>query len=594
MLTQLRHQLIPQLNAILGYSEMLRDDARKSGQTELGDRLDRIYRAGRQLLTITNNHLGSSTMGTVRLDFDIERLCRTLSLEMSQPVDEIIESSAALLKSSINPDNEHFIGDLKRIQLVGERLRSSLGELVSLPVAATPSGTRPEFGLTMSALSIRTEIDRQPIKTGSILVVEGDELNLDLLIKQLERDGHTVAGATSGIEALKEIQAQRFDLVLLDLMLKGMNGLAVLDWMKADEEIRDIPVIVLSPLDEIKSLIRCIERGAEDYLSKPVNTTLLRTRINACLEKKRLRDQEREMVEQLREDHERQEQLLRELATANWEIAQTMEELKSTQEKLITQEKLASLGALTAGIAHEIKNPLNFVTNFAQLSVELTGELKEEISGLLSDAEQASYINDILEDLKQNSEKINEHGKRADSIVRSMLLLSRGQTGEWQKTDLNALVNEYLNLAYHGMRAQDSSFNIDIVTRYDTSLAPIDAVQQDLGRVLLNIFNNACYAMREKSVRLGESYQPRLMVQTRRNEDHAGISILDNGPGIPKAIVEKIFNPFFTTKPPGEGTGLGLSIGHEIIVKEHNGEIRVNTEEGEFTEFLITLPLVSQ
>lgn len=593
LLTRLRQELIPQLNAILGYSEMLRDDARLSGQQELLGGLERIRVAGKQMLTIINSHLGSSRMGTIRLDFDIEDLCKNLSSEMRSPIVEVIAVSASLLELTRNPGREHFSADLKKVHMVAERLQASLNEIAGVSkIEIAKSGRRPEFSTFIGGLTITDNKLRQVAEHGTILIVDEDEINRDLLVKQLEREGHTVAAASGGIEALQIMQDRKFDLVLLDLMMKGMNGLVVLDWLKADDNLREIPVIVLSPLDELKSLVRCIEKGAEDYLPKPLNSVLLRTRINACLEKKRLRDHEHEMIEQLQDDRQKQAELLQELGSANWELAQTMEELKSTQEKMITQEKLASLGALTAGIAHEIKNPLNFVTNFAQLTSELTTELKDELSDLIAqmDTERASYLQDMLDDLSQNSQKINEHGKRADSIVRSMLLLSRGQTGEWQKTDLNALLSEYLNLAYHGMRAQDSSFNLDIVTRYDQAIGQVNVVPQDLGRVLLNIFNNACYAVREKKKALGDGYAPRLTVQTHRKEDRVGISILDNGPGIPKAVLEKVFNPFFTTKPPGEGTGLGLSIGHEIIVKEHSGDIHVESEEGQYTEFLITLP----
>ncbi|MBK7599617.1 MAG: GHKL domain-containing protein [Acidobacteria bacterium] len=309
--------------------------------------------------------------------------------------------------------------------------------------------------------------------------------------------------------------------------------------------------------------------------------------------KKRLRDQEKDHFRQLKEDQEKQAELLKNLAGANWELAQTMEQLKETQEKLIIQEKLASLGALTAGIAHEIKNPLNFVNNFAALTIDLADELNDEITKLSEkgDQETISYITELLGDLKQNAAKINEHGNRADGIVRSMLLHSSGNTGQWQMTDINALTAEFLNLAYHGMRAQSPSFNLTLVTDYDQNIGPVNAVSQDLGRVFLNLFNNACYAVHEKKKKLGDSYSPSLSVKTSGKGNMIEIRVRDNGPGIPQQVLEKIFNPFFTTKPPGEGTGLGLSISHEIIVREHKGDIRVESEDGEFTEFILTLPV---
>jgi signal transduction histidine kinase len=247
---------------------------------------------------------------------------------------------------------------------------------------------------------------------------------------------------------------------------------------------------------------------------------------------------------------------------------------------------------LTAGIAHEIKNPLNFVNNFAELSAELTEELLEEIENQKDrlEPESKEYIEEILSDLEQNVKKINEHGKRADNIVRGMLMHSRGKAGERQLTDLNVLLAEYVNLAYHGMRAKDSSFNITLETHYDDSLGQVNIVPQNISRVFLNVINNACYAAHEKKKQIGEEFSPTLWVSTKNLGDRVEIRIRDNGMGIPQEDLGKIFNPFFTTKPTGQGTGLGLSISHDIIVQEHRGEIKVETEAGNYTDFIITLP----
>jgi len=288
-----------------------------------------------------------------------------------------------------------------------------------------------------------------------------------------------------------------------------------------------------------------------------------------------------------------------ELQEKNEELETTLQKLKATQAQIVVQEKLASLGALTAGIAHEIKNPLNFVNNFAELSVELTQELLEEIENQKDrlDSETREYIEEILSDLRQNSKKINEHGKRADNIVRGMLLHARGQTSGRQLTDINALLAESLSLAYHGMRAKDSSFNIAIETNYDNDLGQLNVVPQDMSRGFLNVINNACYAAHEKKMRFlakpgneGEGFLPTIAVTTKDLGEHVEIRIRDNGKGIPQKVLDKIFNPFFTTKPTGKGTGLGLSISHDIIVQEHSGEIEVKTEVNNYTEFVITLP----
>jgi len=268
---------------------------------------------------------------------------------------------------------------------------------------------------------------------------------------------------------------------------------------------------------------------------------------------------------------------------ANTELAKALDELKATQQQLVQQEKLASLGQLTAGIAHEIQNPLNFVNNFADLSIELLEEVKES-----NDIEE---IKEIAGDLIQNLTKIHHHGKRADSIVKNMLQHSREQKSEKESTDLNELLKEFVNLAYHGLRATDKNFNCKIEQDLDKTLPKLNLVKQDLGRVLLNMFNNSFYSISKKIVAGKEDYQPMLSVHTEMVNDKAVIVIRDNGLGMSEDVKQKLFNPFFTTKPTGEGTGLGLSISHDIIVKLHGGSIEVGSKEGEYAEFKISLPI---
>ncbi|MBW4679883.1 MAG: amino acid permease [Microcoleus vaginatus WJT46-NPBG5] len=268
------------------------------------------------------------------------------------------------------------------------------------------------------------------------------------------------------------------------------------------------------------------------------------------------------------------------------------ENLRAMQNQIIVQEKLASLGSLTAGIAHEIRNPLNFITNFSELSVELAQEVFEEIENQKEQLASGTteYIAEILHDLKQNLQKINHHGQRADSIVGNMLLHSRGEGGHWTATDINSLLAEYVNLAYHGMRANDASFNIALDTDYDQSIGEVEIVPQDMSRVFLNLINNACYTAHQKRQEIGEEFAPQLSVRTKNLGEQVEIRIRDNGQGMTPEVVNKIFNPFFTTKPAGKGTGLGLSISHEIIVGQHRGEIKVETEAGNYAEFIIVLP----
>jgi len=279
-------------------------------------------------------------------------------------------------------------------------------------------------------------------------------------------------------------------------------------------------------------------------------------------------------------------------ANAYEELNRTLEDLKSTQDQLIAQEKLASLGQLTAGIAHEIKNPLNFVNNFSELSIALVDELKEEFDKISDkfDVEVLAELTDILDTLKQNAKKINEHGKRADSIVHSMLQHSRGKTNDKQMTDINSMLDEDLNLVYHGMRAQDSTFNIKIEREYDKSIGKINVIPQDMSRVFLNILTNGCYEAHRKKIESKSEDAAIIKVKTSENEKYLEVRIRDNGYGIPEKIKADLFTPFFTTKPTGKGTGLGLSISYDIVAREHHGELLFETVEGEYTEFIIRLP----
>ena len=262
----------------------------------------------------------------------------------------------------------------------------------------------------------------------------------------------------------------------------------------------------------------------------------------------------------------------------------TLVYLKETQSQLIQSEKMASLGELTAGIAHEIQNPLNFVNNFSEVSNELLDEMNEELDK--GDVEEAKAI---AGDIKQNLQKITHHGKRADFIVKGMLQHSRTSTGEKQPTNLNMLADEFLKLSYHGLRAKDKSFNAELVTNFDESLPKVNVVQQDIGRVLLNLFNNAFYAVQERRKAEGEGFNPTVEVSTLFCEGYVTVKVRDNGNGIPEAIKEKIMQPFFTTKPTGEGTGLGLSLSYDIV-KAHGGEMKIETIEGENTAFSIIIP----
>lgn len=297
-----------------------------------------------------------------------------------------------------------------------------------------------------------------------------------------------------------------------------------------------------------------------------------------------------------RAERDSQSEEIRRRKAAEERLAESLEDLRAMQDQLIVQEKMASLGALTAGIAHEIKNPLNFINNYAELSVELMEEMRDIVRTKIDmfSAEEVGELAEMSPTLKANLDKIVEHGHRADRIVKSMLQHSRGAPGQWETVEINELVEEALNLAYHGARAQDQSFNVTIQRDFDPEAGSIRVMAQEINRVLLNVLNNAFYAVRDRAQRGEDGYEPTVSVSTHRSLPYSRfyIRVRDNGPGIPERIRSQLFQPFFTTKPAGSGTGLGLSLVYDIIVQQHQGEITVETEEGEYTEFIVSLPLV--
>jgi signal transduction histidine kinase len=308
------------------------------------------------------------------------------------------------------------------------------------------------------------------------------------------------------------------------------------------------------------------------YIAMRFKEILVEVQLNAA--------QVLQLSEEKKEDALNRQRVLEE------EVNRQTAEIRSNQARLVQAEKMASLGELTAGIAHEIQNPLNFVNNFSDVSVELIDEMQSELK--TGDKDEAIAIS---EDIKQNLEKIRHHGKRADFIVKGMLEHSRTSSGEKQPTDLNVLCDEFLKLSYHGLRAKDKNFNAELVTHFYENLPKANISQQDMGRVMLNLFNNAFYAVNQKLKTAGSDYKPTVEVSTTVENDSILIKVKDNGNGIADAIKDKIMQPFFTTKPTGEGTGLGLSLSYDIVVKGHGGSIAVDSKEGAFTQFMVILPL---
>jgi signal transduction histidine kinase len=527
----LRHDLRTPLNHVIGYGEMLLEALYEDG-AENGPGVEAL----REVVARSREQVrGLQTARTVE------------------------EARAALRDGRILDDlyilrgvlDSRYVDDVRKMRQAAERIASFASS------AASPENEQPATSASDAPADAESH--------GTLLAVDDNAQNRELLQRMLERQGYSVTMAASGEECLKLLAGRRFDLVLLDVIMPGLSGFDVLNRMRASPELRTVPVIVISALDESSAAIRCIQMGAEDYLPKPFDPVLLKARIGATLEKKRLRDQELRYAR---------------------ELEHALDELRQTQDKLVVQEKLASLGALTAGIAHELKNPLNFITNFSALARDAAEDLRGELDRPEPDREEIRYL---LGAIVENVSRIENHGKRADRIMRGMLLHSRGQSAAREPADINVLVQEALELAYHGIRAHDSSFNVRIRQHF-TSPPPTAPVRaEDIGRVLLNILNNAFYAMNEKRKTSPPDYAPEILAQTRDDGASVAIVIEDNGNGISPEIQKKIFDPFFTTKPAGAGTGLGLSIGFDIV-RSHEGSFSVESEPGRFARFRISLP----
>lgn len=566
-LAHLRHDLRTPLNHVLGYTEILLEEASNGDLADSTSVLTELRAGGRKLLEQIQRVLGDggSSVSLAQL--------QNLESALRPETERLLMGCEALERRLLERGATDSSADVARISVALRRLLSLAGEIAGgRPDAGATDIAKETSQATPAAAQTKAAPETEAGAGGRILVVEDNRENRNILRRHLERAGHLVWEAANGVEALESLATQEFDLLLLDIMMPELDGFGVLARLKRNRGLRDLPVVMISAVDEVQSVVRCIQMGAEDYLPKPFDPVLLRARIGASLEKKRLSDRERRKTE---------------------ELESAIEQLKKTQAQLVVQEKMASLGALTAGIAHEIKNPLNFVTNFAEVSVELMADLRkllEPVKAVLPVADTREAA-DIVESLTGNLQRIREHSKRADRIVRSMLAHSRGGSGQPETVDVNSLVSESVNLAYHGLRASDSNFTIALQSDYDPTLPTIQGVPRDLSRVFLNIVNNACYAAHQKKLSKGEGFRPCLHVSTRHPANRIEIHIRDNGDGIPNDVLPRIFNPFYTTKPAGSGTGLGLSLSYQIIVDQHKGTIHVDTQEGEYTEFTVSLPV---
>ncbi len=437
-------------------------------------------------------------------------------------------------------------------------------------------------------------MDQHAVNEQNILIVDDTPDNLTILSQMLTQKGYIVRPALSGPLALKAVQKSRPDLILLDIMMPGMDGYEVCWQLKGSEHTQNIPVLFISALNETIDKVKAFEAGGVDYINKPFQTEEVLARVKTHLSLSHMQNQLQEKNVRLQQEINERERAEADLQTAHDTLQKTLDDLMATQAQLVQSERLAALGRVVAGIAHEIKNPLNFVNNFAQLLTDIIQELHEELKYHRSDfaPERIENIDELTGNIIRIAAKITHHGQRADRIVQDMLDHSRKGKHRPQLTDLTMLVEEYVDLVYQDIQVRDSTFHISIEKEYDPALGLINLVPHDIGRVILNIIQNACYAVKQKQQQVQGKYAPTLWICTKNDAEYVELRIRDNGNGIPHAVREQIFNPFFTTKPPGKGTGLGLSICYDIVVQEHEGEFRVNTEEGLFTEFVIVLPKI--
>lgn len=416
----------------------------------------------------------------------------------------------------------------------------------------------------------------------NILVVDDKPDNLRLLSNILSGAGYKVRKVLNGRLAIDAAQLDPPDLILLDIMMPETDGYQVCQSLKQHQQTEDIPIIFLSALDTVANKVKAFTMGGVDYITKPFQQEEVLARVKTHL---RLRQLNREL--QQRNSHLKREVKQRKKVAA--ELKATLQELKEAQEQIIVQEKLASLGALMAGIAHELRNPLNFVNNYAESSVELVADTRTAIETQATrlTPELLGLLYELLADIQDNARAIHQHGQRAERIIHNMMQPTR-ESSDRQMVHLNTLLAEAADLAYYSRRAQTPEFNVTIHTHYDPAIVLIEASSSDLSRAFINLIDNACYAVYCKQ-QAGEAFEPTLWISTQQLAHQIEVQIRDNGVGVAPDIQKQIFDPFFTTKA-NEGTGLGLSITYDVIVGQHRGTLSVKSQLNVYTEFTVLLP----
>ncbi|MDY7022161.1 MAG: response regulator [Cyanobacteriota bacterium] len=412
------------------------------------------------------------------------------------------------------------------------------------------------------------------LKGRHILIVDDTPVNLKVLSRILTDNGIEVAVAINGKMALQQVEYEPPELILLDILMPGMDGFETCKKLKLNPATYDIPVIFTTALSETADKVKGFSLGAVDYITKPFQEEEVLARVQVHLQLRTLS----KMIEE-----------------RNRELEEVIKQLQTTQQRLIIQEKLATIGTLIAGVSHELRNPLNFINNYAESSAEMSDDILDELNTQAENIEPESlkYIQEILSELRENSVIIQQNGQRAENVIQSMLLQARTDSSNREITDINQLTDQALQLAWKSFRGNNNNFSVSIKTEYDQTIQPFLIIPGNVLRALINIIDNACYTLQQKyeyKKQIGEKFKPQLKITTRNQSNAVEVRIWDNGLGISEEIREKIFQPFLTTKSVGQGTGLGLALTQDIITGQHGGTLEVNTEVGVYTEFIIILP----
>ncbi|NEQ74266.1 MAG: response regulator [Okeania sp. SIO2C9] len=434
---------------------------------------------------------------------------------------------------------------------------------------------------------VANSIEKKDKKT-TILIVDDNPIDLKLAITVLESYNFKVLVSVDGENCLKQAIESSPDIILLDVLMPIIDGFEICKRLKAIPETRDIPVIFMTALSDIEDKITGFELGAVDYVTKPII-------IDEVLARVKVHIQLRQLTEKLKNKNVLLLEEITQRKAAEAKLKETLRQLKTAQKQIIAKEKLAYLGTLTSGIAHELCNPLNFIQNFAQLSTDLVEELMEELAleSNKMEPEKFEEFQEIINDIKQNSDSIYQHGKRAEKIIKGMIRHTQIDHNSLQLSDIHNMLNESLHLSCQKLWEKEN-VPMTIQINYDESINKIKLSFSDIFQAFMNIIDNSCYALKtklEQQETANQDFNPTLSVQTYNLGEKVAIHINDNGIGISSKVKDKIFDPFFTTKSPGEGVGLGLSLVHQIIVEQHHGSIKVETKAGKYAEFIIEIPM---